>query len=281
MNYNNMVWIDGALVAHDEVRLSPFNLGVSVGLGVFETLIAYRGVCPTFENHYVRLRSAAGLMQMEVPEQKAMADAVQQVIKVNRLCDDERVRVRISLGAGEHALTAREVSPQVSNTLMISAVSQPSAAAFALLVKVPMRCNEHGALAGVKAASYAENVMAYRYAVKAGGDEALMLNTSGNLCECSMSNLFLVKGGGVFTPSLSSGCLPGVTRAVVLKLCAENGIPAEECDLSEGDLLLADEMFITSSAREVQAANLLGSAIVCPGSVTTRIATLYEQWIRS
>jgi len=143
-----------------------------------------------------------------------------------------------------------------------------------------MRYNEHGALSGVKSTSYAENILAYRHAASAGADEAVLLNTSGNLCECSMSNIFLVKKGEVLTPALSSGCLPGVTRASLSFLCPEADITFKQCDLTEEDLFSADEIFITSTARGLQPAKMMGSSTSCPGELTKRLAAAYRDYIK-
>ena len=279
MSEESIVWINGEHMPANEVPLSIFDLGVAVGLGVFETLIAYRGVMPSFNLHMDRFQSAAAIVKLNLPPQEIMMEAVMQTLAVNDLTENKRVRVRITLGAGEHLVAAKKVSRAVENYLIISAVPQNAPAPHAELAVVPMRCNEHGALAGVKTTSYAENILAYRHAAKQGGDEAVMLNTSGHLCECSMSNLFLVKDSEVLTPSLSSGCLPGVTRSTVLELCRGNQIPVKQLDLSEGDLFSADEIFITSSAREVQPARMVGSSLEFPGAITKLLADEYRVYI--
>lgn len=281
MSEESIVWINGEHMPANDVPLSIFDLGVAVGLGVFETLIAYRGVMPSFNLHWDRLEAAAAVVKLDLPPREIIMEAVMQTLAVNDLTKNKRVRVRITLGAGEHAVTAKKISREVGNYLIISAVPQNAPAPHAELAVVPMRYNEYGALAGVKTTSYAENILAYRHAAKQGGDEAVILNTSGHLCECAMSNLFLVKDGAVLTPSLSSGCLPGVTRSVVLDLCSDHQIPVKQLDLSEDDLFSADEIFITSSAREVQAARVLESDMVCPGEITQRLAAAYSEYLES
>ena len=123
--------------------------------------------------------------------------------------------------------------------------------------------------------------MTFRHAIAASADEALVLNSRGILCEGSMSNVFLVKDGEVRTPSLSSGCLAGVTRALVMELCNKLNISIEETVLGEPDIQDADEIFLTSSAREVQAAKMLdsndGNGV---GPVTTQISSAYKTLIK-
>lgn len=268
------IWFNGALTPEEGVTLSPFDLGVANGFGVFETLIAYQGAAPTFERHYQRLKTSAATMELPVPVATELLEAVDAVILANGL-GAGRARVRITLGAGKQALHGGGGQ----GYLAVTAVPQPDPSPVAELVLVPMRCNEHSACAGIKSTSYADYLLAYRYARKAGADEAVMLNTAGHLCECSMSNLFVVRDGKVLTPPLSSGCLPGVTRAYVIEICRGNGIPLEETDLSEDVLFTSDELFITSSGREVQPAKMVDTSLPFPGALTSRIASEYRRSI--
>lgn len=279
MNEESMISMNGELVKANQVTLSPFNLGISVGLGIFETLIAHWGVMPNFDEHVDRLKQSATLLKFSLPSRESLATIVTEVIRANRLENEARVRVRLTIGAGEQVLSANEMTDAAADYLIVSAVAQQDPEPHAELLLVPMRCNEHGVLAGVKSSSYAENVLAFRYAVRANADEAIMLNSSGDLCECSMSNIFLVKDGEVLTPSLSSGCLPGVTRSIVIRLCEENGLSIRECKLNEDDLLSADEILITSSVRGVQPARMLKGAMVCPGDITLKLSVAYKNYI--
>ena len=163
---------------------------------------------------------------------------------------------------------------------MVTAMPQAEPAAYAKVMVSRYRINENSALSGIKSSSYGSNLLAYREAVKQGADEALMLNSMSNLCEGATSNVFIVQHDMVRTPSLQGGCLPGVTRAVVIELCAELGIEVVECDLTEHDLNEATELFLTSSAREVQPATMNMDAKECPCAVAARIAEAYTEQVR-
>lgn len=276
MSEENRVWSNGVLMPGNEVALSPFDLGVANGLGVFETLIAYQGITPTFDQHYARLKTSASVMELPVPVVSELSDAIEAVIMANDL-SDQRARVRITLGAGRQTLQG---DGDVQDYLIVTAVHQPEPLPMAELVLVPMRCNEHSAITGVKSTSYANHLLAFRYAQKANADEAVMLNTSGQICECSMSNLFVVRDEKVLTPPLSSGCLPGVTRGRVIEICQGIGIPVEEVTMSEDVLFTSDEIFITSSGREVQSAKMVDTSLPCPGGITSRIASAYRNAIQ-
>ena len=120
------IWINGDFVSANEAQLSVFDLGVSVGLGVFETLMAYRGVLPNFEEHLDRLENSAELVELKLPSRENILEVVAEVLRKNHLENSKRARVRITLGAGEHVLTAKEVSRSVEDYLIISAVPQLS-----------------------------------------------------------------------------------------------------------------------------------------------------------
>jgi branched-chain amino acid aminotransferase len=149
------------------------------------------------------------------------------------------------------------------------------------VVVVPWARNERGATAGLKTISYAENVRALAFARERGATEAVFGNTRGELCEATGSNVFVVTGGSVCTPPPESGCLAGVTRALVLELCARDEIPHEESTLPLDALAGADEAFLTSSTREVQAiARVDGRELpAAPGPLTARLDAAFRELV--
>ena len=273
-----IVWMNGELVSADELRVSPFDLGLTVGLGVFETMIAYDGKVFAYDLHHARLERSAAVLGIAVPEQAVIEAAAHELIEANG-GHAGRLRVRLAVSGGLNLLQGGDAQGNV----MATATALADTASVAKLVQVPFAINERAATVGVKSASYADHVLAYRYALREGGDEALMCNTRGQLCEGAMSNVFLVKDGVVKTPSLGSGCLAGVTRGLVIGLCAELGIAVKECDLYEKDVLEADEWFLTSSVREVQPAVMMeddGDAAKGGGEVSKRLSAAYVELVR-
>lgn len=256
----------------DEVRVSPFDLGLAIGHGVFDTMPAYEGRVFMLERHLERLNDSCEKLGLMTVAKEGLEQAVFEVLDVNGLTGG-RARVRLSVSGGVNLL----VGGDVPGCVVITAAVQPGFAPVAKLVVSPYVINERSALAGVKSTSYGPNLMAYRDALEKGADEALMLNTRDKLCEGATSNVFLVKEEGVLTPSLESGCLPGVTRSVVMEVCEELQVPVWEKELSQTDLLEAEEIFITSSGREVQPA-VLGQGDGA-WEVTARIAARYESFV--
>ncbi|MGJ8676967.1 MAG: aminotransferase class IV [Akkermansiaceae bacterium] len=279
MNDVPMVWINGKLIPAGEVRVSPFDLGLTVGFGVFETMVAYDGKPFLFELHYHRMRVSANELggSIRVPEIELLQSAVTQVLQANDLAS-VRSRLRISISGGSNDLAGS--GTQQSGNVIVTAVALAEPAVSAKLTRVPYSIDEMSVLSGIKCASYAANVMAYRNAVAQGADEAVIFNKEGNLCEGAMSNIFLVRDGTVYTPSLSNGCLAGVTRSVVIQLCEELQIPLFEYDLSEIDLLTADEIFLTSSTREVQLAVMLGESVK-DHPITSKLALTYRAFVNN
>jgi branched-chain amino acid aminotransferase len=135
------------------------------------------------------------------------------------------------------------------------------------VVTVPWTRNEHGALAGLKTTSYAENVVALARAHDAGADEAIFANTTGNLAEGTGTNVFMVIDDRIVTPPLSAGCLAGVTRGLLLELV---DVPTVEADIAMTAFNECDEAFLTSSTRDVQPITSIdGRALSrCPGELT-------------
>jgi branched-chain amino acid aminotransferase len=149
------------------------------------------------------------------------------------------------------------------------------------VVIVPWSRNERGAVAGLKTTSYAENVRALAYARERDAGEAIFLNTRGEVCEATGSNVFVIRDGVVLTPPVDAGCLLGVTRALVLELCAKHGMPVEEAALGPSALADADEAFLTSSTREVQSIGRVdGRALpAAPGPTSDKLGALLTELI--
>jgi branched-chain amino acid aminotransferase len=267
-----MVWLDGRLVAADEARVSPFDHGLLVGDGVFETLRVYGGVPFAWRRHAERLRHSAAGLGLDVPPDTLLRDAAEQVLAANALAE---ARLRITVTGGPSPLGSERGDAEP--TVIVAASDARAWPPTERLVTVPWPRNERGATAGLKTISYAENVRALAYAHEHDATEALFLNTVGDVCEATGSNVFVVAGGAVLTPPGDAGCLLGVTRALVLELAPTLGVEAIERALAPKELGDADEAFLTSSTREIQAlSHIDGTALpAAPGPVTRRFADAF------
>ena len=272
----SVLWLDGRLVPADEAGVSPFDHGLLVGDGVFETLRVYDGVPFAWTRHHERLvRSSTGL-GLTAPGSRELRAAVDDVLDANGVTEG-RVRLTITGGPSPLGSERGDAPPTV---IVMSAPATPWPPTVDVVI-VPWSRNERGAVAGLKTTSYAENVRALAYAHERGAGEAIFLNTRGEVCEATGSNLFVIRDGVVQTPPADAGCLLGVTRALVLELCAEHGMPAEEVVLGPAALGDADEAFLTSSTREVQPIGRVdGRALpAAPGPTSDKLGALLTELI--
>lgn len=238
----NAVWINGTVCDAAEARVSPFDHGLLTGDGVFETLKVYDGVAFAARRHLERLAASATGMGLACPDQGELREAMARVIEANQL---RAGRIRITLTGGDSPLG----SDRGPDGPLVVVAGGPLAGwpPTTDVMVVPWPRNERGALAGLKTTSYGENVVALARAKAHGGGEAIFANTVGALCEGTGSNVFCVVDDELVTPPLSSGCLAGVTRALLLEVAG-----AVERTLPVGALAQAQEAFLSSTTREVQ-----------------------------
>lgn len=262
------IWMNGELLEPERAVVSVLDHGMLVGDGVFETVKAERGVPFALTRHLRRLaRSAAGLGLPE-PDQDALARGVSEVLAAAPVWPLARIRITYTSGVGPLGSDRGDEGPTVS---IVVAEQKPFPPAADVTV-VPWQRNERGALAGLKTTSYADNAMALAYAKQRGGGEAIFGNLAGNLCEGTGTNIFVVRGGRLVTPPLSSGCLAGVTRALVLEWFG-----GEEEDLPLDDLYRADEAFLTSTTRNVQPIRAVDGTPLpaAPGPITAKAMEVF------
>jgi branched-chain amino acid aminotransferase len=273
------VWLDGGLVDAAQARVSAFDHGFTVGDGIFETCKVVHGRPFALSRHLERLAESAYLLGLPAPDPDLVRAAVTAVVP--QVAGEALARLRITVTGGEAPLGSGRGSG--TPTLFVAVAPVATRADTESVAVVPWLRNERGATAGVKTTSYAENVIALAHARRAGAGEAILANTVGHLCEGTGSNVFLVRDGSVATPPLSSGCLAGVTRALVLAWCPD----VVEEDLDLGALQTADEVFLTSSTRDVQGVHAVDGRrpgpsprrgrpeAPIPGPVTAAIAEVF------
>ncbi|YCM45496.1 aminotransferase class IV [Verrucomicrobiaceae bacterium 227] len=216
---------NGRLLAEDEVKVSPFDGGLLRGEGVFETMRALDGRVCFWARHFLRLLNSAKKLSISVPDPEVLERGILEVLNANDLTEGE-ARVRLTLSAN----------------ILMTAVRLPALPKLCRVVTSVSPINELSPLAGAKVCSYAENMTVLRIS---GVEEAIRPNTKGELCEGCLSNVFFVIAGVVHTPSLETGCLPGVSRSVLLERNSE----MQEGQWPVSILKRADEIWLTSSTR--------------------------------
>ncbi|MDQ6909723.1 MAG: aminotransferase class IV [Actinomycetota bacterium] len=266
-----VVWLDGDLVDSAAARISPFDHGILTGDGVFETLRIYDGEPFAARRHLERLvRSAAG-MRLSLPDASVLRSAMAAVVGANALREG---RLRITITGGPAPLGSDRAGSRP--TVIIAATAMAPWPATADVAVAPWPRNERGALTGLKTVSYGENVVALHWARDRGASEAIFGNLRGDLCEGTGSNVFVGLGGRLLTPPLSSGCLAGVTRELVMDV-----VPVVEEELPMSAVGEADEAFLTSSTREVQPVRAVDGRPLAgaPGPLTAEAAAAFADLV--
>ena len=248
--------------------LSVADHGFTVGDGVFEAIKTISGEPFALTRHLDRLgRSATGL-GLPQPDVAELRRGIAEVLEGTT---DPLGRLRITYTAGPAPMGSGRGDGPATRVVAYSAIPKPPATTS--VVTVPWPRNERGATAGLKTTSYAENVIALARAHDQGATEAIFANTIGNLCEGTGSNVFYVVDGELRTPTLDSGCLAGVTRALVLEWCG--GV---EVDEPMSVLERASEAFLVSTTRDVQAiARWDGRDLPSPGPITQECSHTWAQ----
>jgi branched-chain amino acid aminotransferase len=237
------IWVNGRLLDHpEEPVLSALDHGVTVGDGVFETVKIVDDRPFALTRHLARLHASAAGLGLPAPDDALVRRAIQDVMGGQRL---PLGRLRLTWTGGPAPLGSGRGGGPCTLTVVADAMSAPDTTTA--VATVPWVRNDRSAVAGLKTISYAENVVALAYARERGASEAVFANTRGELCEGTGSNIFVVTDGELLTPSLESGCLAGISRALVLEWC-----DAREATLSMDVLERAGEIFLASTTRDIQ-----------------------------
>ena len=239
-------WVNGSILDDpSSPAIQVADHGFTVGDGVFEAVKVVGGRPFALTRHLERLAWCAVALGLPEPDRAVLRGAVEELLEGETAQTLPLGRVRITYTGGVAPLgSGRGDAPPT--TVVVVAPMQPWSGA-ASVVTVPWPRNERGAVAGLKTTSYAENVVALAYAAERGAGEAVFANTAGNLCEGTGSNVFYVVDGELRTPTLSSGCLAGITRALLVEWC-----DVREVDEPVEVLATAEEIFLASTTRDVQ-----------------------------
>lgn len=272
-----VVMIDGAIVAAGEAKVSVYNRGFLFGDAVFEVLRTYGGTPFALDEHLRRLHRSADRVALTLPvDETTLGGEVEGAIVASGN-KESYVRIVVTRGSGPLSLdpdTARDPL----RVVLVEPVAPPGKDAYATgiaAVTVPTRREvDDTPAAGAKVTNYLANLLAVREAKSRGGQEALIVDRRGNVVEGASSNVFVVRAGRIKTPPESAGILPGITRAHVLEAAARLGLAVDEAELTPEELYGADEVFITSSIRELLPVVRVDDHSVgagAPGTVSRRL----------
>jgi branched-chain amino acid aminotransferase len=272
------IFHNDSLVAIEDARLSPGQAGLICGYGLFTTLRIAGGEAFAYERHWRRLEKDAAITHLPMPYTGAKVRVhLHEVIRGNGVTEG---CARIYLVQNNVGMWQSD-EPRPNVDLIITTADMPK-------YREPARLTvrEHGrhaasALCSVKTTSWLDNVWSVGEATREGFDEVVLLNERGEVAECTSANIFAVKDGKVATPPLNSGCLEGVTRGILFEIAPDAGISLAQQALRPEDLYAADEIFISSTNRNVIAVGeIAGHRIATPaGPVTKRLDELFGAYV--
>jgi branched-chain amino acid aminotransferase len=272
------VFHNGHIVPVDQARLSPGQAGLLNGWGLFTTMRIFQGEPFAFERHWKRLQKDAARTRLPFPFGPAeVRSSLRDLIQRNEVREGTARIYAIYNKVG--FWQSDESLPEVD--LLLCTAGLPSYREPVRLSLCPDSRHAASPLAGTKVTSWIFNVWTLQGAQQRGFDEALLLNERGEIAECTAANIFCARNGRVFTPPLSSGCLEGVTRGILLDIALATGIPTQEKTLRPEDLYAADEVFITSTNRsllgvsEVEGHRFAGA----PGPITQQLEGAFRNYM--
>lgn len=283
------IYINGNWYDKEDAKISVFDHGILYGDGIFEGIRAYNGRIFELPDHLQRLESSAKAILIKLPRPlKEIEKAVIESVRVNKL-KDAYIRLVVTRGIGDLGLDMRKCRQGATMFIIADKIElYPDEYYEKGLTLVTSTIRQKGldqVTPSVKSLNYLANIMARAEATLAGAQEAILLNSTGHVSECSGDNIFFVKDGKIFTPPASAGILVGVTRQVVIKLAQEKlGIVVSERNFPRYDLYAADEVFLTGTGAEVIAGvKIDGRAIGsgAPGPITKKLIQHFRAYANS
>ena len=262
-----------------DLTLSAGQTGLMNGWGVFSTIRVYDGVLFAWERHFARMRHDAQRMRVPFPaDPAALEEQLHQLIDANAAFD---ATLRVVVVRNRGGLFQGHGIARDYDVIAFTANVHDWGESVRLGV-VPHARHAANEFAGVKYTSWAQNLTWYERAHEQGLDEVVLLNERGEIAECTSANIFIAHGENVYTPPLASGCLPGVTRAVLLEEIRVPGVRVSERTLFPKDLEAADEVFITSTTRELlPVVAVVGLRIRTGQATCARLVGSLKEYVRA
>jgi branched-chain amino acid aminotransferase len=277
------VYVNGRISSADQAVVPVYDHGFVYGEGVYETLRTYHRVPFLYDRHMKRLRQSAERLLLDVPfDDATLAQWIDQTVAAAGELNEAYIRILLTRGVGDLNYDPKS-TPTPTVVIIVKPFEPPAARVFTGGIRISLvdmlRNHPKSVNPVIKSNNLLNNALAMQAAYRAGAEEALMCNYRGELTECSQANFFMVRGGAALTPKSAAGLLEGVTRAFIFELGRELGIDVREEALVPKDLESADEMFITSTTRELSPVVKVDDRVVgsgTPGPVTKTLLALYQ-----
>jgi len=283
------IWMNGSLVDWDDAQIHILTHTLHYGMGVFEGIRAYEtsegpGIF-RLTAHIERLFRSAQIMMMDIPYTvDELVDATKETVRSTGL-ESCYIRPIAYYGYGEMGLNTLPCSVDVAIACWPwGAYLGEDALSTGVRMKISSWTRHDNNImppASKTTGNYVNSSLSKIEALKAGYDEAIMLNPHGFVSECTGENIFVSRKGVVITPPLADGALEGITQEAVMTICADHDIEVRLGQLTRSDLYVADEIFVCGTAAEISAVNSVDDrSVPCPGPVTTLVADEYAKAVR-
>jgi aminodeoxychorismate lyase len=272
-----LAFINGRFIPEQEASVSVLDRGYLYGDGLFETLRVYGGRPFLWERHWRRMADGAEFLRMSLPcGEEALLGSALQLIARNEM-PDSVLRIHLSRGIGPRGYSIQGTTgTTLIMTLHPAPVAQSKPLEWSLAV-ASVRLPARDQLARFKTCNKLHQIVARTEAEDRGANDALLLNTDGRVAETTSCNLFWVWNDTVFTPPVESGILPGITRGVMMELCAKLTLPCEEKNIGLDDIKRADGIFLTSSVLEVIEVANVDQQPIARSVLTARLHAAYRE----
>jgi branched-chain amino acid aminotransferase len=279
------VYINGKLIPGEEAKVSVFDHGFLYGDGLFETMRAYQRRIFRLEHHLQRLFLSLEYLKFLIPFNfDYLKEAIYKTIEANRL---EDAYIRLNVTRGEGATVPDPATCKAPNLIIITREYVPySSALYQKGYKgkvVGVKPSPHMPTISMKTLNFLNHIIAKMEAKASGFNEGIMVNTDGFVTEGTVSNIFMIKGGSLFTPAKEVGLLPGVTRQAVLEIAEAKGLKTREAKITINELLMAEEAFLTNALIEILPLvrvdeHPIGKGI--PGPLTQELMSAYKELVK-
>ena len=276
--------VNGTIGDAAHAVVSVFDHGFLYGEGVYETLRTYGGEPFLFARHARRLRHSADLIALLLPCSVAeLRERVDETLRAAALTSEAYIRILVTRGVGDLSYDVR-ATPDPTLVIIVKPHAEPPAALYddGARVSLVSVVRNHPATVSplIKSNNLMNSALAMQEAIRAGGVEAVMRNYRGEIAECSTANLFVVRDGAVLTPPVDAGLLPGITREFLFEVAGREGVPMREATLLDDELFAADEVFLSSTTREVLPIVRVDDRVVGdgrPGPLTRRLLAAFRR----
>ncbi len=281
------VWLHDKLVDQDQAKISVFDHALLYGDGVFEGIRVYGGKIFEFDAHLDRLYNSAKVIRLVIPMNKhPLADAVNKTIEANNIVDGY-IRLIVTRGTGDLGLNPL-ICKGAGVIIIADSIQLYPEELYETGLKVvsaaTIRNHPLSLPPQIKSLNYLNNILAKIEALDKGVSEAIMYNHEGYVAEAVADNVFIVKNGVIYTPPTQAGSLPGITRAVVMRLAKAENIEVVEKNLVRFDLYVCDEFFLTGTAAEVIGIVEMDGRVIGdgkPGPITRLLRKKFYEYARS